>query len=172
MVRHVTTLCWIIFIWGFTDIDAKKEITAREKNDNLILICPFEKCEWNLDGIALENTSKELDIGSVWNDPRGIYSCKSKGTEDEEVFIDVFVRKCQNCIELDAGTVTGFIIADIIMIGLISMAVYFVSGSETRRPNRASDKMNLIETEQYETLRKHQSETYNQLAPRTKRNAV
>ncbi|XP_018421637.1 PREDICTED: T-cell surface glycoprotein CD3 gamma chain [Nanorana parkeri] len=122
-----------------------------------------------------EYGSCNLDLGSVWNDPRGTYSCRQSSSDSstsDELFIDVYVRKCQNCIELDAGTICGFLIADFIMIGLIAMAVYFVSGSETRRPGRASDKQNLIDRDQeYQELGLRRNEEYSQLAGR-KRNAI
>ncbi|CAI9584330.1 unnamed protein product, partial [Staurois parvus] len=104
-----------------------------------------------------------LNLGSVWNDPRGTYSCQDPDNKDviKIKFIDVYVRKCQNCIELDSGTISGFIIADLIMIGFIAMAVYFVSGSETRRPGRASDKQNLIDGDQaYQELGPRRNDEY------------
>ncbi|XP_069597399.1 uncharacterized protein [Ranitomeya imitator] len=77
---------------------------------------------------------------------------------------------CMNCIELNPGTIAGFIVADVIMIGLIAMAVYFVSGSEMRRPARASDKQNLIENNaDYQVLGRRDNDQYSHLAPRPKR---
>ncbi|KAM3920796.1 T-cell surface glycoprotein CD3 gamma chain-like [Leptodactylus fuscus] len=71
---------------------------------------------------------------------------------------------------MDAGTIAGFIVADVIMIVLIATAVYFVSGSETRRPGRASDKQNLIERDtEYQVLARRDNDPYSHLAPRAKR---
>ncbi|XP_040181374.1 T-cell surface glycoprotein CD3 gamma chain isoform X2 [Rana temporaria] len=125
-------------------------------------------------GFTAINSQVEQIKGSVWNDPRGTYSCQETDNVDSKKvkFIDVYVRKCQNCIELDAGTISGFIIADLIMIGFIAAAVYFVSGSETRRPGRASDKQNLIEGEQaYQELGPRRNDEYSMPVMRT-RNAI
>ncbi|KAM9299353.1 T-cell surface glycoprotein CD3 gamma chain-like [Gastrophryne carolinensis] len=149
-------------------------IEARKENDVLRLTCPFDFCTWELDGNELETKNKKLNL-SLWDDPRGLYTCKDTRFEeaDHVASIEVFVRKCQNCIEMDAWTICGFIIADVIMIGLIAMAVSFVSGSGSRRPFRASDKQNLIENDaEYQPLGPRQNDPYSQLAPRTKRGAI
>ncbi|KAM5132151.1 T-cell surface glycoprotein CD3 gamma chain-like [Mantella aurantiaca] len=120
-------------------------VGAKEQNENLWLEYKSDKCEWKLEGESIDLTNCTLDLGSQWEDPRGTYSCQKPDDPSSEVFLDVFVRKCQNCIKMDAATISGFVIADLIMIAFIGMAVYFVSGSETRRPGRAaSDKQSLI----------------------------
>ncbi|CAN2387874.1 CD3d molecule [Pristimantis euphronides] len=107
----------------------------------------------------------QLNLGSLWNDPRGVYYLIG-----DKKYVHVYVRRCMNCIELDMRTIAGFIVADIIMIGLIAMAVYFVSGSEMRRPGRASDKQNLIDRDaEYQVLGHRDNEQYSHLAPRPKR---
>ncbi|XP_077313015.1 T-cell surface glycoprotein CD3 gamma chain-like isoform X2 [Lithobates pipiens] len=177
MVYPKTALCWIIFTLGFTGIASQAEqIEVKEINDVLYLNCPSKKtnCTWEENGNKLTSMDCSLNLGSVWNDPRGIYSCQEADSNDPKnvKYIDVYVRKCQNCIELDAGTISGFIIADLIMIGLISAAVYFVSGSETRRPGRASDKQNLIQgDEDYQSLGPRRNDEYSMPVMRT-RNAI
>ncbi|KAM8927698.1 T-cell surface glycoprotein CD3 gamma chain-like [Pelodytes ibericus] len=132
-----------------------------EKNGKLSLSCSQATYKWKKDNVYVnDNDNKILEVGSTWDDPRGVYSCSGA----QSYYIDVYVRMCQNCIELDYGTIAGFLIADIIMIGLIGMAVYFVSGTETRRPPRASDKQVLIQNEsQYQVLQGRQEDVYKHL---------
>ncbi|KAE8592465.1 hypothetical protein XENTR_v10018762 [Xenopus tropicalis] len=127
-----------------------KIIDASVKNNYLTLKCnSASSVIWKHNNEIIEANNTDLDLGSLWNDPRGTYSCKASENENEKS-IEVFVRMCQNCIELDTGTISGFIVADIIMIGLIAIAVYCVSGSESRRPARASDKQNLLQNDLYQ----------------------
>ncbi|XP_073458566.1 T-cell surface glycoprotein CD3 gamma chain-like [Aquarana catesbeiana] len=176
MVYPKTALCWIIFTLGFTGIaSVVDKIEVKESNDQLSLNCPYTSCTWTLNGNSLESKKCFLSLGSVWDDPRGNFSCQDAADHNDpkkETFIEVYVRKCQNCIELDAGTISGFIIADLIMIGFIAVAVYFVSGSETRRPGRASDKQNLIQDDPgYQELGSHRNDEYSMPGLRT-RNAI
>ncbi|KAE8592466.1 hypothetical protein XENTR_v10018762 [Xenopus tropicalis] len=118
-----------------------KIIDASVKNNYLTLKCnSASSVIWKHNNEIIEANNTDLDLGSLWNDPRGTYSCKASENENEKS-IEVFVRMCQNCIELDTGTISGFIVADIIMIGLIAIAVYCVSGSESRRPARGEGRI-------------------------------
>ncbi|XP_073441364.1 T-cell surface glycoprotein CD3 gamma chain-like [Dendrobates tinctorius] len=140
------------------------------ENDNLQLKCN-KGYHWTKLNGEIVATGENLNLGSLWNDPRGIYILKKvDGSTEGHIYVNVFVRRCMNCIELNPGTIAGFIVADVIMIGLIAMAVYFVSGSEMRRPARASDKQNLIENNaDYQVLGRRDNDQYSHLAPRPKR---
>ncbi|XP_077106035.1 T-cell surface glycoprotein CD3 gamma chain-like isoform X1 [Ranitomeya variabilis] len=154
------------------DKDPAKDPDIHVNDDILYLKCAKDYNWTKLDGETVAS-GKDLNLGSLWNDPRGIYALqKADGSEDssETKYLHVFVRRCMNCIELNPGTIAGFIVADVIMIGLIAMAVYFVSGSEMRRPARASDKQNLIENNaDYQVLGRRDNDQYSHLAPRPKR---
>ncbi|NP_001079051.1 CD3g molecule S homeolog precursor [Xenopus laevis] len=167
MKNHLQ-IAWMLVLMVTLKATCNK-IEAFVKNNHLYLTCKVdEKGEsflWTHDTKNIDLFNKTLDLGSVWNDPRGNYVCKA--TEDgTEASIEVFVRMCQNCIEMDTGTISGFIIADIIMIGLIAIAVYCVSGSETRRPARASDKQNLLQNDLYQPLGQRSEDTYSHLNSR------
>ncbi|XP_073513145.1 T-cell surface glycoprotein CD3 gamma chain-like [Phyllobates terribilis] len=139
-----------------------------EKDDNLYLKCG--NYNWMNVGGGQMACSEHLNLGSLWNDPREVYAFSKADDGGDTKYLHVFVRKCMNCIELNPGTIAGFIVADVIMIGLIGMAVYFVSGSEMRRPARASDKQNLIEDNaDYQVLGRRDNDQYSHLAPRPKR---
>ncbi|XP_040281546.1 T-cell surface glycoprotein CD3 gamma chain-like [Bufo bufo] len=145
----------------------KDKPKAVERDDSLYLIS-VKDYTWQKDGVMLANGT-DLNLGSLWNDPRGVY-CRINSNTEKKDCVHVYVRRCMNCIELDPGTIAGFVVADVIMIGLITMAVYFVSGSETRRPGRASDKQNLIEKDSdYQILGRRDDDQYSHLATRPKR---
>ncbi|KAG9463445.1 T-cell surface glycoprotein CD3 gamma chain-like [Eleutherodactylus coqui] len=138
------------------------------KGEELFLQCGSDYT-WTKDGDE-EACDKTKSLGSLWNDPRGVYCRTKQDKSAPKSCVHVYVRRCMNCIELDPGTIAGFIVADIIMIGLIATAVYFVSGSELRRAGRASDKQNLIDKDaEYQVLGRRDNEQYSHLAPRPKR---
>ncbi|XP_075695044.1 T-cell surface glycoprotein CD3 gamma chain-like [Rhinoderma darwinii] len=169
----VTSRFWLsvtLFIIGvFAQDNVKDEnIMVVEKGDNLYLKCSKD-CKWFQDDVIVANGT-DLLLGSLWNDPRGVYYRANPKDRSKREYIHVYVRRCMNCIELEPGTIAGFIVADVIMIGLIAMAVYFVSDSEIRRPGRASDKQNLIEKDsEYQILRQRDNDQYSYLASRPKR---
>ncbi|KAL6036485.1 hypothetical protein STEG23_003873 [Scotinomys teguina] len=55
---------------------------------------------------------------------------------------------CENCIELNTGTISGFIFAEIISIFFLAVGVYFIAGQDGVRQSRASDKQTLLPNEQ------------------------
>ncbi|NXA43371.1 CD3D protein, partial [Eudromia elegans] len=55
---------------------------------------------------------------------------------------------CQNCIEVDAATVSGIVVADVVATVFLAIAVYCVSGHDKGRLSRASDRQNLIANDQ------------------------
>uniref|UniRef100_A0A8C5W8F3 CD3 gamma/delta subunit Ig-like domain-containing protein n=1 Tax=Leptobrachium leishanense TaxID=445787 RepID=A0A8C5W8F3_9ANUR len=143
----------------------KQTLRVKEKYGRIHLECPVSYDTWKKDNTAYGSKNNTLDLGSIWNDPQGYFTCENSSKDLLHIY--VFVRMCQNCIEMDAGTISGFLVADIIMIGLIALAVYYVSGSEIRRPARASDKQNLITNDsEYEALSGRQEDQYSQLQNR------
>ncbi|XP_053546025.1 T-cell surface glycoprotein CD3 gamma chain [Bombina bombina] len=156
---------WLLIL-SLTFTISSANIKVEEKAGQLTLTCELagNDVNWKRDGIMLDSTNKNLVLGRLWDDPRGVYICN---TSTNKAYLDVYVRMCQYCIELDTGTVSGFIVADLIMIVLIAAAVYCVSGSETRRPARASDKQNLIQNDSlYQHLGERQDAAYSHLTPR------
>ncbi|NXI55318.1 CD3D protein, partial [Chloroceryle aenea] len=80
-------------------------------------------------------------------DPRGIYACKVINGKRGEPF-QVYYRMCQNCIEVDASTISGIVVADVIATAFLAVAVYCITGQDKGRLSRASDRQNLIANEQ------------------------
>ncbi|NXU25351.1 CD3D protein, partial [Thalassarche chlororhynchos] len=78
-------------------------------------------------------------------DPRGIYTCE---TESRKKSLQVHYRMCQNCIEVDAPTISAIVVADVVATVLLAVAVYCITGQDKGRMSRASDRQNLIANEQ------------------------
>ncbi|NXR06463.1 CD3D protein, partial [Semnornis frantzii] len=55
---------------------------------------------------------------------------------------------CQNCIQVDAATISGIVVADVVATIFLAVAVYCISGQDRTRMSRASDRQNLIANEQ------------------------
>ncbi|NWV72224.1 CD3D protein, partial [Malurus elegans] len=80
-------------------------------------------------------------------DPRGLYTCE---TGKSRKSLQVHYRMCQNCIQVDAPTISGIVIADVVATLFLAVAVYCVTGHERGHPSRASDRQNLIGNELYQ----------------------
>ncbi|XP_075028962.1 T-cell surface glycoprotein CD3 delta chain-like isoform X2 [Calonectris borealis] len=76
------------------------------------------------------------------------------------------VRVCQNCIEVDAPTISGIVVADVVATVFLAVAVYCITGQDKGRMSRASDRQNLIANEQlYQPLGERDDGQYSRLAP-------
>ncbi|NXP58667.1 CD3D protein, partial [Chloropsis cyanopogon] len=80
-------------------------------------------------------------------DPRGLYVCE---TGDRKESLQVHYRMCQNCIEVDAPTISGIVIADVVATLFLAVAVYCITGHDRGHTSRASDRQNLIANELYQ----------------------
>ncbi|NXQ82897.1 CD3D protein, partial [Nyctibius grandis] len=80
-------------------------------------------------------------------DPRGTYKCRTDDGK-ESPSLQVHYRMCQNCIEVDAPTISGIVVADVVATIFLAVAVYCITGQAKGRMSRASDRQNLIANEQ------------------------
>ena len=72
---------------------------------------------------------------------------------------------CQNCIEVDAPTISGIVVADVVATVLLAIAVYCITGQDKGLMSRASDRQNLIANDQlYQPLGERNDGQYSQLA--------
>ncbi|EHH23478.1 hypothetical protein EGK_06952 [Macaca mulatta] len=118
------------------------------KEGKMIDILTAHKNKWNL--------------GSNTKDPRGVYQCK--GSKDKSKTLQVYYRMCQNCIELNAATILGFVFAEIISIFFLAVGVYFIAGQDGVRQSRASDKQTLLPNDQlYQPLKDREDDQYSHL---------
>ncbi|NXG53234.1 CD3G protein, partial [Psilopogon haemacephalus] len=79
-------------------------------------------------------------------DPRGSYACEASGSRSP--YLQLHYRMCQNCIEVDAPTISGIVVADLVATIFLAVAVYCISGQDRRPMSRASDRQNLIANDQ------------------------
>ncbi|XP_015739371.1 T-cell surface glycoprotein CD3 gamma chain-like [Coturnix japonica] len=144
------------------------KITVKEASGKVFLQCDASKEEqkkgikWQKDGEDLGNTT-QLDLGAIYDDPRGTYKCLS---DDRELAtLQVHYRMCQNCIEVDAPTISGIVVADVVATVFLAIAVYCITGQDKGRLSRDSDRQNLIANDQlYQPLGERNDGQYSQLA--------
>ncbi|XP_006890886.1 PREDICTED: T-cell surface glycoprotein CD3 gamma chain [Elephantulus edwardii] len=166
--RLATLLLAIILLQGNMafPFSAKPFIKVDDNREDgsVLLTCESdeETIKWFKDGKENKdlNTPKTWNLGSSTSDPRGIYSCQgSKNTS-----IQLYFRMCQNCIEMSASTIVGFIFAEIISIFFLAVGVYCIAGQDGIRQSRASDKQTLLPNDQlYQPLKDRGNDQYGQL---------
>ncbi|XP_058866222.1 T-cell surface glycoprotein CD3 delta chain-like isoform X2 [Acipenser ruthenus] len=102
------------------------------------------------------------------------YVCQKDDKKNHTIYVKF--RTCNNCIKLEAGTVAGIVVGDVIATVLIAVAVYCVSSQQKSGAyisNKASDRQNLLMNDGnnmvYEPLRERDDGAYSKLAPRGQR---
>ncbi|KAM5224702.1 T-cell surface glycoprotein CD3 gamma chain isoform 1-T3 [Hipposideros larvatus] len=147
----------------------KHVVEVDNKEDgSVILTCDLKDKDirWFKDGkeLSSHSTSQKntLNLGSSLKDPRGTYLCR--GSSNDSKSLQVYYRMCQNCIELNAATVSGFVFAEIISIFFLALGVYFIAGQDGVRQSRASDKQTLLSNDQlYQPLKEREDDQYSHL---------
>ncbi|XP_078538377.1 T-cell surface glycoprotein CD3 delta chain isoform X1 [Lissotriton helveticus] len=153
--KHFNNLIFFSSLTG-----SKVNVTVMERHGELVLEC--EGGNWESG-----DKGKDLNLGALIRDPRGTYTCQKEGDKAIKNTLQVYVRMCENCIELDPGTISGIVVADVIITVLIAVAVYCVSGTEKGRPTRgkSSDKQVLIPNDQlYQPLRDREESAYSHIS--------
>ncbi|XP_008049055.1 T-cell surface glycoprotein CD3 gamma chain [Carlito syrichta] len=143
------------------------EVNDNREDGSVLLTCNLNEKDvnitWFKDRKMYLTTSKNtLNLGSSTKDPRGIYQCKGQQKKSEP--LQMYYRMCQNCIELNASTISGFVLAEIISIFFLSVGVYFIAGQDGVRQSRASDKQTLLPNDQlYQPLKDRENDQYSLL---------
>ncbi|XP_074783598.1 T-cell surface glycoprotein CD3 gamma chain-like [Athene noctua] len=144
-----------------------QNIVVKEASGKVFLQCGTAnqgQVTWLRDGNTVGNTT-QLDLGAVYDDPRGIYTCRPERGKESPA-LQVYYRMCQNCIEVDAPTISGIVIADVVATVFLAVAVYCITGQDKGRMSRASDRQNLIANEQlYQPLGEREDGQYSRLTP-------
>nr|XP_009935746.1 PREDICTED: T-cell surface glycoprotein CD3 delta chain [Opisthocomus hoazin] len=147
--------------------DSRQDITVKEASGKAFLQCGTgsqSQVTWLKDGNVIGNTT-QLDLGAIYEDPRGIYVCETERGKKRSYF-QVYYRMCQNCIEVDAPTISGIVVADVVATVFLAVAVYCITGQDKGRMSRASDRQNLIANEQlYQPLGERDDGQYSRLTP-------
>ncbi|NWQ95740.1 CD3D protein, partial [Burhinus bistriatus] len=143
------------------------EVIVKEASGKVFLECLTTsrgEVIWLKDGNRIGNVTR-LDLGAIYDDPRGIYTCETEGGKTSSP-LQVHYRMCQNCIEVDAPTISGIVVADVVATIFLAVAVYCITGQDKGRMSRASDRQNLIANEQlYQPLGERDDGQYSRLAP-------
>ncbi|XP_074018461.1 T-cell surface glycoprotein CD3 gamma chain-like [Numenius arquata] len=143
-----------------------QRIIVKEVSGNVFLQCVTDsqgEVIWQRDGNSVGNTT-QLDLGRIYDDPRGSYMCRAGRKASPP--LQVHYRMCQNCIEVDAPTISGIVVADVIATVFLAVAVYCITGQDKGRMSRASDRQNLIANEQlYQPLGERDDGQYSRLTP-------
>ncbi|KAK4809561.1 hypothetical protein QYF61_016993 [Mycteria americana] len=153
-----------------------QKVIVKEASGKVFLQCAVERQSqviWRKDGNWIGNIT-QLDLGAVYNDPRGIYTCETENGRQSPP-LQVHYRMCQNCIEVDAPTISGIVVADVVATIFLAVAVYCITGQDKGRMSRGegrtpmaapSDRQNLIANEQlYQPLGERDEGQYSRLAP-------
>ncbi|KAM6158596.1 T-cell surface glycoprotein CD3 gamma chain [Rhynchocyon petersi] len=141
------------------------KVDDNREDGSVFLTCELkdEFIQWHKDEniLPISNQTKTFNLGSSNKDPQGTYSCKGAIKEGK---LQVYFRMCQNCIQLNAATVVGFIFAEIISISFLAVGVYFIAGHDGMRQSRASDKQTLLPNDQlYQPLKDRDDDQYSHL---------
>ncbi|XP_053451955.1 T-cell surface glycoprotein CD3 gamma chain [Nycticebus coucang] len=162
----------IILLQGTHTVAQSKEenhlvkVKEYQEDGSVFLTCGLKdkNVNWIKDGkIISVNTSRKIwNLGSSTKDPQGMYWCQ--GSKDTSKPLQVYYRLCQNCIELNATTISGFIFAELLSVFFLAVGVYFIAGQDGVRQSRASDKQTLLPNDQlYQPLKDRENDQYSHL---------
>ncbi|XP_014917719.1 T-cell surface glycoprotein CD3 delta chain isoform X1 [Acinonyx jubatus] len=162
-MEHSSFLAGLILSVLLSQVSPYK-ISVEELEDKVLLSC-------NTSIIWMEGTmgtlfrnDTNLDLGKRILDPRGVYTCKRPDEQDKIPYTQVYYRMCQNCVELDSGTLATIIIMDIIATLFLALGVYCFAGYETGRLSKAADTQALLGNDQlYQPLRDRNDAQYSHL---------
>ncbi|XP_068563119.1 T-cell surface glycoprotein CD3 epsilon chain-like [Cebidichthys violaceus] len=108
----------------------------------------------------------------------GEYTCVDAEKPDDEEKVFVKFRTCDNCVELDTGSLVGMIVGDVVATVMIGVAVYIIASQNrigpVTSPKKSSDRQHLVPREvsrapndHYQPLKTgRQRETYDVLNKR------
>lgn len=136
-----------------------------QDDGSVVLVCHHKSTTWYKDGQSINSLSadkKKWNLGSSMKDHQGLYGCGEQENPSNQ--LQLHYRMCQNCVELSAANVVGFIFAEIISIFLLAVGVYVIAGQDGVRQSRASDKQTLLSNDQlYQPLRDRGDDQYGHL---------
>ncbi|XP_032905596.1 T-cell surface glycoprotein CD3 delta chain-like isoform X2 [Amblyraja radiata] len=151
-----------ILLFGFS----QEMIVIKEESGGITMKCPIVG-EWEKDGVNYAGKTHDgnMKLTKLSDTDTGEYTC-TVGQKRSTAF--VFVKLCKNCVQLDANTISGIVIGDLIATVFIALAIYCVASS---KGGKASDEQHLVphNNDLYQDLRNRRgSSEYSQLAPRLK----
>ncbi|XP_036603466.1 T-cell surface glycoprotein CD3 gamma chain [Trichosurus vulpecula] len=146
------------------------DLDDNRQDGTVQLTCNLEReiVQWIAGEEVLKETKKTLNLGSIFKDPQNVYWCRNSTnetrSEKQSLPLHVHYRMCQNCIKLDGGTLSGFILAEIVTVFFLAVGVYFIAGQDGVWQSRASDKQILLTNDQlYQPLRDREDDQYSHI---------
>ncbi|XP_064158631.1 T-cell surface glycoprotein CD3 delta chain-like isoform X2 [Anguilla rostrata] len=158
----------LVYVMVMLTLAGNSQITTDDAGEGVKLTCKNAK-KWIIGRKEILNQTEI--VLEYKDDSSGEYTCQ---TDDDNVKILVKFRTCDNCVDLDVGTVAGIVVGEVIATALIGVAVYLLAsqpqGKVYRQANKASDRQNLIQNQQndstYQPLSHGNASEYSQLEPR------
>eukprot|EP00062_Callorhinchus_milii_P025701 gi/632986965/ref/XP_007910534.1/ PREDICTED: T-cell surface glycoprotein CD3 gamma chain [Callorhinchus milii] len=165
-MRVLVTVVVTVVLFG----DMHANLHAKIQKNGITLQCPHSK-GWEKDGVnyTMKVSGENVNLVKLSDKDTGEYTCFD-GHHDISAF--VFVRLCQNCVQLDTSTISGIVVGDLIATLLIALATYCVSSSLNREgAHQESDRQSLVpinDDNVYQHLGNRVNSEYSELTPRLK----
>ncbi|XP_068922773.1 T-cell surface glycoprotein CD3 delta chain isoform X2 [Petaurus breviceps papuanus] len=155
------------------DVDKSLSISVVESEDKIFLKCNGTEFSWKIFGESLEKdypSNKSMDLGKKIQDPRGVYQCFNDKDKSSPI-LHVYYRMCQNCVELNSGSLMGVLVADVIATIILAIGIYFFVGHEERCFPTALDKQSQMQNDVlYQPLRDRDDNSYSHIGGKRPRN--
>ncbi|XP_009570064.1 T-cell surface glycoprotein CD3 epsilon chain isoform X2 [Cuculus canorus] len=147
------------------DVEAQEEFLLEISGTTVTITCPLTEGSivWDLGGTKPASNERKYVIENHDSSPTNV-ACSS-GSKKYQMYLNA--RVCTNCEELDALTVTGIIIADILITFGVLILVYYFSkdrkgraGAGGRQRGQKMQRPPPVPNPDYEPIRKGQREVY------------
>ncbi|NWU77942.1 CD3E protein, partial [Onychorhynchus coronatus] len=161
-----STLGLVFFLVG---LSASEEFLVEISGTTVTITCPLTEgdIEWkSTEGKTGTSNERKYIITDHDSSPANL-SCSDVSGKRHELYLNA--RVCANCEELDALTVTGIIVADLLItLGVLVLVYYFSKDRKGRAspgpaPRPRGQKMQRpppVPNPDYEPIRKGQREVY------------
>lgn len=102
------------------------------------LIPGLSPWDWSLPGLAelAEHFRLRLSLAAGQRQPRG----RVLLVHLLSTFVSFWLPVCQNCIEVDAPTISGIVVADVVATIFLAVAVYCITGQDKGRMSRGEGR--------------------------------
>ncbi|XP_042270590.1 T-cell surface glycoprotein CD3 gamma chain-like [Thunnus maccoyii] len=170
----------LLLLWTLTAFVScageEDKITATQTDEGIKL-----KCHTDYNAIMKNNKEIPSHVLTYSDENTGEYTCVVKADDPDNnrngPSIFVKFRTCDNCVELDAASISGIVVGDVVATIVIGVAVYLIASQARTGPmpshKKSSDRQHLVPNEMpsrasndhYQPLKKKsgQKDTYDVL---------
>ncbi|XP_054458039.1 T-cell surface glycoprotein CD3 delta chain-like isoform X2 [Anoplopoma fimbria] len=169
-MKSVLPAC-LLLLWTLTapvSCDTGPVIEVTENNNGINLKC--------IGGSMFKKNDKDegLEKLEYKDENTGEYFCVDSKNNDVKAKLFVKFRTCDNCIELDAGSITGMVIGNVVATAVIGVSVYLLASQarigpvtshkkSSDRPRPVPNNVGREPNDHYQSLKVRQKETYDVL---------